>query len=210
MKKIDWLSLAPESIRESESEDVFWWLGSDSLTERGVRFLSCGESFGGSGLNCLFISTHIFFCARGHHPPMQKRVTVISSNDESFGGSGTSMSGSRSLAVLIIVLLCSWAPPPVRERVNTHTHASPLFPAERVEVLVPTLKHKLLPNFYKNNRFGRANLGSNLAKYLLLKLAKMKLDALTSKHRYWYHTGATWLVGISVSILSTKEFGGNS
>ena len=85
---------------------------------------------------------------------MQKRVTAISSNDKSFGGSGTLMSGSRSLAVLIIVLLCSWAPPPVREQVNTHTHASPLFPAERVEVLVPTLKHKLCQTFTKTTVLG--------------------------------------------------------
>ncbi len=60
MKKIDWLLFAPESVRGSESEDVFWWLGGDLLTERGARFLSHGESFEGSGLNCLFVSTHIF------------------------------------------------------------------------------------------------------------------------------------------------------
>ncbi len=154
MKKIDWLLFAPESVRGSESEDVFWWLGGDSLTERGTRFLSHGESFGGPGLNYLFVPTHIFFCARGHHPPMQKRVTAISSNDESFGGLGTLMSGLRSLAVLIIVLLCSWAPPQVREQVNTHTHPPPLFPAEHVEVLVPTLKHKLCQTFTKTTVLG--------------------------------------------------------
>jgi hypothetical protein len=42
----------------------------------------------------------------------------------------------------------------VRERVNTHTQASPLFPAEPVEVLVPTLKHKLCQTFTKTTVLG--------------------------------------------------------
>jgi hypothetical protein len=150
----NWLIVVcPQKLKREWEWGCVLVVGGRFINKEGRTISFSWWVFWGIGLELSVCFYSHFFCARGHHPPMQKRVTAISSND-SFGGSGTLMSGLRSLAVLVIVLLCSWAPPPVCERVNTHTHAPPLFPAERVEVLVPTLKHKLCQIFTKTTVLG--------------------------------------------------------